>query len=457
MDRRLDIGDSYVVDTEDSLPIFLCGRAPFKLQNTEIIFRNKESEVLGANGQVLMAGAIEFQTQISPGSLSDVCDPNEIYSAKLQRVTPFRCVYDPEIQRGMQETKQGGYKEFLREAQVKSMMEDIMENRFECPPLMWNLRAGETSWAYLRKRRELCIYEGAATRPDSNHRHHAIINIHKKYLKWVREAGSTDMEGYNPQRGYGLAIYTDDFNGEARRFYVYNFKGSQVSTSTAHYIESKTNAPQLHTRLARELMENSGILGGNVEILNNHLSRNSAKIITFGTLVEALKEGFPALTEDVYDEIKDYLLKFLDELSKARPDEIRLLSVAQRQKVRYSSIVDQAVLWHGYIRLAARFRELKIKDWPACLNTISRKTPSKSSDSAEPDDDIFSRRNPAWSRNGVIAPGKTGPRVVNNRQARQGAYEYLCKLVGIPSSKSQKPSKPDSQPSPHSHQNKVSE
>src|SRR3989442_2581016 len=212
---------------------------------------------------------------------------------------------------------------------------------------MWNLRAGETTWVYTKATKELRVYEGVATRPDTNHRHHAIVRVHRRYLQWVRETGSTQMGSYTSARAYGLVIYTDDYDGEAHRFFIYNFKGWRVSTSTAHYIESKTASPNLHSRLARELMEHSNVLGAaNVEVLGNQLSRNSAKMITFGTLVDALRTGFPDLADDDYEPVKQFMLDSIAGLSTVRPAEIGRLSVSQRQRGRNSSVRDQAVNWH---------------------------------------------------------------------------------------------------------------
>lgn len=423
---------SYVLQSTDGLPLHLKDRAPFTLLNTEAIFRRPEDEVVGPEGRVLMAGAIEFQTQITPTLLTDVCDPEEIFKPEMRATHRFRCVYDPEIQRGVKETASGSVKEFLRESQIKSMMEDIDQNRFECPQLMWNLRVGESVWAYIRDARELRIYEGVATRPDTNHRHHAIVRFHRQYIKWQRETGSAVMGSYNPARAYGLVIYTDDYDGEAHRFFVYNFKGWRVPTSTAHYIESKTATPNLHSRLARELMEQSSVLGAaNVELLGNQLSRNSAKMITFGTFVEALRTGFPELTDDDYESVKTFMLDFLAGLNTVRPAEIALLSVSQRQRVRNASVADQAVMWHAYIRLAARCMEDNI-NWGKVLQALAEPYTSLDADQKPKwTGDLFSRNNPVWSECGMIAPGKTGPRVVNNRESRQESFELLCKVTGV--------------------------
>jgi hypothetical protein len=421
------LATSYVVDTLEDIPLHLRDRQPF-IRTAEMIMRRPVEEVIGDDGRVLMAGAIELQSTITPGVLTDVCDPDELYRSSM-RDSLFRVVYDPEIQRGVKEGKGGGLKEFLRPSEIESMMNDIMENQFECPQLTWNLRAGETVWVYVRSNRELRIYQGVATRPDTNHRHHAIIRTHRQYRAWVEKTRSTVMGIYNTDRTYGLVIYTDDFKGEAHRFYVFNFLGWRVPTSTAHYIESKTREPHIHSRLARELMDRSSMLGAqNVEILSNHLSRNSAKMITFGTMVDALKGSFSNLVEDNYAETVEFLLQYLDTLSVIRSGELAVLSVAQRQKVRNASVVDQAVLWHGYIRLAAWLRENHPTDWKDCLTGLNKQV-RHVADGKVVSLDVFSRDNPRWAEVGIIAPGKKGPRVVNNRQARQGAFEVLRELV----------------------------
>lgn len=211
--------------------------------------------------------------------------------------------------------------------------------------------------------------------------------------------------------------------------------GWRVSTSTAHYIYSKTDVAHVHTKLARELMERSGVLGHqNIEILSNHLSRNSAKMLTFGTLVEALKAAFPGPNEDDYPDLLKYLLEHLQALAEVRPKEIGLLSVSQRQKVRTGSVADQAVMWHAYIRIAS----LLISDpiWRERLNVLRGKYTHTRGEEAVWTGDLFSRENPVWVEREVIVSGKNGPRVVNNRQSRQGAFEFLRDLLQIPASAS---------------------
>ncbi|MCH7528724.1 MAG: helix-turn-helix transcriptional regulator [Candidatus Marinimicrobia bacterium] len=123
-----------------------------------MVLRFPEDDIIGEEDHVQMAGAVEFQTQTTPVNLTDVCDPDEIFQPEMQATHRFRVVYDPAIQRGIKDTSSGP-KEFLREKQIKDMISDIDANRFECPQLMWNLRAGETVWVYIKESKELLIYD----------------------------------------------------------------------------------------------------------------------------------------------------------------------------------------------------------------------------------------------------------------------------------------------------------
>jgi hypothetical protein len=423
------VATSFVVRTDSEIPSHLLQRQPFCLSNTEMILRLPREDVVADDGRVIMAGGVEFQTQVDAAFLVDVCDPNELYKPELRGTQRFRCVYDPHIQRGLKETK-AGPKEFLRERQIQAMIKDIEANRFECPHLMWNLRADDTIWIYVRELKQLRIFQGVATRPDTNHRHHAIIRLHQRYLRWMAETNSEKMGNYHPHRAYGLVIYTDDFRGEARRFCVYNFLGWRMPATTAHYIQSKGQSPHIHSRLARELMERSGVLGtANVEILSNQLSKYTAKMVTFGTLVDSLRSAFPGLNEEAYPKILDYLVEYIAELSRVRPNEIAVLSQSERQNVRETSVAVQAPIWRAYIRLAAWLRDQKEENWKTRLQALANPY-TYAVDGQRQTCDLFSRDNPVWLQRGVLAPGKTGvPRAVHNRSSSVAAFELLRYLA----------------------------
>lgn len=421
---------AYIVADADAIPIHLRGRSPYRLSNVAALFREPRSKCLGPDGRLLMASAIEFQTQITPGQLADVCDPVETYEpGRSPQTTRFRCVCDPEIQRGEKEAKGGRRQQILVEKNVEGMMEAIQKNEFECPPLMWNLRADEVVWVYVEDERELRIYEGVATRPDTNHRHHAIIRKENDYRKWVQETGDPEWDSYNPERPYQLSIYTDTFEGEAHKFFVLNTLGTKVSANKAHYVESQTSNPHTHTRLAKDLMDSCGVLTRqNVEIVQSTLSKNSAKMVGIYTLVRGLEAGFPAPPADDAKraELVTYLAEFIAELSKARPSEIALLSLDKRQEARANTIADQAIMWIAYLRLAAMLRgNPKWRDGVAALGqTYTHRADGKVIWTG----DLMDRANPLWTEMGLLVPAPQNPgsfRVVSNRNAQAQAYEAL--------------------------------
>lgn len=427
--------DCFVVENESKIPVHLNERRSEVFQNTSIAFRHPELETLGQDGRIEKPNGVEMRTFITPGMLDFFCEPNEMWAPGLAEVNRFRSVYDPEIQRGQKETKGGSKTPILKEDNVASMIEDIMQGRFECPELMWNLRFRETTWVYVRDKRELRIYEGVATRPDTNHRHHAIVRAHRKYNEWKRETGSSEMESYNPSRTYALAIFSDDFQGEAHKFYVLNSKGQKVAAGKAHYVSSLTSDPHVHSRLAHDLMNRSGVLGNkNVEIVQSTLSKNSTKLVLFYTMVRGLAQSFPATpapdSQD-YEALLQYLVDFVGALHESRPNEIALLNLQQRQNSRAQTIADQAIAWIAYFKLAA---ELRRQNQP--LDTLAM----LGADYRHGDyqGDFLSRGNPLWQEKGVLVPdGKGGFRVVSNRAAQTNLTAAICELVlGVPSATS---------------------
>lgn len=419
---------SYVVETVEDIPKHLNDFKPEILKNTQAMPRRPETELLEADGRVKIPGSFEFRTSVRPGFLLDVCDPEELYKPELCDTTRFRTVYDPRIQRGVKESKGGKIIPVLNEKNIESMLLDITKNEFECPELMWNLRFNETCWVYIKNISELRVYEGVATRPDTNHRHHAIIRAHRQYRKWKQETDSDKWENYNPERQYALAIYTDTFEGEAHKFYVLNSKGAKVAPSKAHYVEAQTTNPHAHSRLAKDLMDSCGTLTEkNVEIVQSTLSKNSAKMVMFYTLVRGLQGAFPYVPEEEEqrDELLQYIVSFVAELQQIRPNEIALLSLEKRQQARTETIADQALTWIAYFKLAAWLKSQNNTNWQDALKALSDTYTLDSYTG-----DFLSRNNPLWIKLGILLKNEKGQfRVISNRNAQAAMQDAIIKVV----------------------------
>jgi hypothetical protein len=147
-----------------------------------------------------------------------------------------------------------------------------------------------------------------------------------------------------------------------------------------------------------------------------------------GALHRALKTAFPAVTDGDLPETLDHIVQFIEVLHNVRPTEVALLSVVQRQAVREVSLADQAVLWHGYFRLASWLQKNAADTWRDQLTTLAQPVTYQRAGKSFTGD-LFSRENPVWVDTAVMAPGKRGLRVLNNRQARDACFDILKAVV----------------------------
>lgn len=185
--------------------------------------------------------------------------------------------------------------------------------------------------------------------------------------------------------------------------------------------------PNVHSKLARELMRSSGVLGDkNVEIVLTTLSKNSAKMVLFYTLVRGLQSAFPHVPSEPeeHESLVNYLTEFLAELNRVRSNEVALLSLERRQHARTQSIGDLAITWVAYFRLAATLRN--DPDWKDKLAILG--APYNQEGYAG---DLLSRQNPLWQQRGILAPDPTKGnfKVISNRNAQQQLAATLAAIV----------------------------
>jgi hypothetical protein len=337
-------------------------------------------------------------------------------------------VFDPEISRGETETKKGKA-QVLNEKTKEGFKEDLRNNVLRMPNLEWNLRYPLVLWVYVVEERKLLVYEGVATRPDSNHRHWAIDEVHQEYKEWLYQTGDKKFREYNPEAQYGLTIRTADRAEEATDFSKWNTQGTKATPSKAYHVSAMGIDPNPHAKLASQLMRMHGILGDkNVELSSTSLSKNSAKLVLFYTLVRGLNLAFPTIPteQEAYDDLRGYLLDFLTELNGVRPEEIALLSLERRQQVREESIADQAITWIAYFGLAAALRS--VKGWKSKLDALRQPVSID-----EYTGDLFSRKNPLWVKKGILIQNQEGKfRVVANRASQQEMIKALKDIVLSP-------------------------
>ena len=129
--------------------------------------------------------------------------------------------------------------------------------------------------------------------------------------------------------------------------------------------------------------------------------------------------------------------RFYDLLAEVRP-ELGPLSAPERQSVRERSLVDSAVMMHGYAAVMKDYNDDLAKmgakktteEWSGKL---ARLASGKQYKFEKWSGDFFEKRNPLWQALGVVKPGKRGKRltVLNTGAARSQCGRALRQLLAL--------------------------
>lgn len=329
---------------------------------------------------------------------------------------------DPEHQRGEDSVSK---KPVLDMDKIERWAEQLVKGQGYLGQLSWNFRREETSLDYDEQTRTLTIGAGAASIPDSYHRHQAILKAFDSAAR-----GS----GFDVERKFSVKIYHVPTTDENRIFYAMNQEGKKADPTRSKWLQRMGVV-----KLAGAVVERSPHLRDNVDTVRDRLSKRNPRLCAFNTLSNAFEEHWADL--DVEDEAMlrsdvEYFVDFWDKLVSVRP-ELAKMEINRRKKVREELLVDSALAIHGYVALARKMREQGLG--LATLEKLVHKVSIKDKDKdKERQIDYFSRENPLWVQIGVLVPGtktrRTGGKVLNlrnARQTRQAMFTALAELLGV--------------------------
>jgi hypothetical protein len=321
---------------------------------------------------------------------------------------------DPDHQRGVDAVTK---KPILDMEKIERWADQLIKGEAYLGQLSWNFRKGETSIQYDPQARSLAIGAGAATIPDSYHRHRAILKAVES-----AERGS----GFDLDRRFSVKIYHVPVTEENRIFYAMNQEGKKADPTRSKWLHRVGVA-----KLAGAFVENSEHLRENVDTVRDRLSKRNPRLCAFNTLSGAFEEYWSDV--DPQDEAAlrgdvEYLTGFWKKLVSVRP-ELAKLNISRRKKVRETSLVDSGLAIIAYVALARKMREegvgLEVLNKLAQQVTVGDKTV-----------DHFSRENPLWKQAGVLVPvtkknGTEALNLRNARQSRQAMLQALAELIGV--------------------------
>jgi len=321
---------------------------------------------------------------------------------------------DPDRQRGQDSVTR---KLILDSEKVDRWAEQLINGEAYLGQLSWNFRVEETKVEYNDQDRTLTIASGAATIPDSYHRHMAI-------LKAVESRGKGSS--FNLDRKFSVKIYHVPAAEENRIFYAMNQEGQKADPSRSKWLHQVGM-----TKLAGELVKRSPHLTDNVDVVRDRLSRRNPRLCAFNTLSSAFENHWSNVNPDdavALESEVEYLNKFWEKLVTVRP-ELGKLDLPRRQKVREALLVDSALAIHAYIAIARRMREQGVA--LGALDKLAGKVTVRGKVV-----DIFARENEVWEKTGVLVPktkrdGSRALNLRNARQSREAMVEVLADIVGV--------------------------
>lgn len=301
-----------------------------------ITLKEKGIQVLDVT-PVKQFGEIQYYTaQITVGELAKLHD---------------KITYDGEAQRG----KVNG-KPLIDHKHVNDIYTAFMNGENIKGHLTWNMRSvnGKSNFEYDEKSKELFIKDNQLiTIPDSAHRHSALQLV----------AENTDDKLMLDSQ-FTVDIYNISKEEEKELFYTVNGKIKAPHKNRILYLSN-----ELTSKLLRDVIENSN-LKGKIECVKRNANGNG-KLTKFSTLYDSLFDktsgvfNKDVITNDTYEEYKNWLIGFYNELLTTRED-FSVYKYEEKLTSKQESMLLEEISWWGYAYLAKKLKG--DRKWKCNLN-----------------------------------------------------------------------------------------
>lgn len=323
--------------------------------------------------------------------------------------------------------RQGGMdsvtgKRILDEEKVERWAEQLVKGEAYLGQLSWNFRKDETTLEYDEGNRSLKIGAGAATIPDSGHRHMALLK--------AAESASRGSS-FNLDRKVSVRIYNAPASEENRIFYAMNQEGKKADPTRSKWLH-RLGA----TKIAGALAEQCPSLKDNIDTIRDRLSKKNPRLCAFNTLSGAFETYWADCNpeeDEVFKASVDFSVQFWNKLATVRP-ELGKLDISRRKRVRETLLVDSALAISAYVAIARKMHDQQIS--LSLLEKLGQPitfTIKTATGEEQREVDLFSRGNPIWEQIGVLVPStkKSGQKVFTLRNARQTRDAMLKTLETV--------------------------
>jgi hypothetical protein len=308
----------------------------------------------------------------------------------------------------------------LDDEKVDRWAEQLVKGEAYLGQVSWNFRKDETVIEYDEPTRSLKIGAGAATIPDSGHRHMAILKAADSVAK-----GSA----FNLERKVSVRIYNVPASEENRIFYAMNQEGKKADPTRSKWLHRLGAA-----KIAGALAEQCPSLRDNVDTIRDRLSKRNPRLCAFNTLSGAFESYWGDCNPENEEALKvevDYAVEFWNKLATVR-SELGKLDITRRKRVRETLLVDSAIAISSYVAVARKMRDRGME--LSVLDKLGNPVLIKHGATGEDREvDLFSRENPSWEQLGILVPStkRSGEKVFTLRNARQTRDAMLKVIEGV--------------------------
>lgn len=369
---------------------------------------------------------------VTAGQLADAAETSMLWT-------------DQDVQRGIQPSASpkpprelslaAGYPDPKRyifdSANADDMVQKLLQGeKLFLNPLVWNIRPTHFQAYWDEKAVAIYIYQGKIYLPDSHHRHQAIVRA----VKLWRDSPK-DYPAFSENLQFKVELYFLTREDEGNYFFDKNQRTKPTAKSKAYDLTTQDDL----SILAKRVIENSVNLLENVNRVTDRLDNKNAQVMTLSTLREMMRTFASADSIDAseLDGMASVAAQFYDLLAAVRP-ELGRLSITERKATRQNSVVDAAVMMHGYAHVMRDFN-LDIarlgattarRDWQRRLSLLG---PSQTYKIGSWSGDFFDKRSPLWLDIGVTrsSPSDGKITVLNTGAARLQAGRVLRQLVQL--------------------------
>jgi len=266
--------------------------------------------------------------------------------------------YNPEIQRGAKvkfDKENNEIEEAIySKANVRKIYESIKSEQYYPDLITLNILKDGESIVSLDKKGNLEA-DGQINIADGQHRLRALSML----------ADVTEDDEKVDLSKLKFPVKITNFNTVQAQQQFYQFsQGLKISSSRAEYFNQKDFA----NIVVKKLIEEGKVLDGKVEVVKNIINKKETEhIVSFATLVNAIKMSYLIDDEQEAEELAVYLNEFFDELINVVPE---LNDYNKRLESKDTSLAGENFAFYGYVAVSKVLFEKE--DWKKYVSLVNK-------------------------------------------------------------------------------------